>query len=139
MKDRPIDLRSVRIYRPYPGELAEALLTVHAGQVAGSCAGADPDLARIAKLDDRIIGVYILQKADELTYELRHLVVEPGYRRSGLGRWLLGHALGVAESRGGRSLLVRPPARTPVPVRQLFRRFGFEEADGQWRLEFTPE
>ena len=75
-----------------------------------------------------------MRSLSAIRFELCNLAVAPGLRGKGLGRWLLGHAIGLSETKGGREILVR---RTPL--RGLFRRTGFV-ADGEdLLLRLTPE
>jgi ribosomal protein S18 acetylase RimI-like enzyme len=100
--DKPFEPRDARVLRPYPEELPWDLLQ-----------GADPSrarvesylsdaLTRVAKLGDEVIGVYALARHDPTTFELMNIAVRDAYRGSGLGRRLLGHAIGLAESKGAR-------------------------------------
>jgi len=123
-------LRDVRIFRPYPDEIPWELLH-------GDASDRDyPESAqmRVAKLGAEVIGVYVVEPEEALRYRLLDLVVAPGYRGHGLGRWLLGHAIGLTESRGGRELLVR--GRAP---RRFFASVGFEPDGTDLRLVLTPE
>jgi GNAT superfamily N-acetyltransferase len=61
------------------------------------------------------------------------MVLEP-YRRSGVGRWLVGHAIGVAESRGGRQLL----ALLAGPG-DFLPGLGFQGQPNDYRFEMIPE
>lgn len=92
------------------------------------------DLVRVAKLDGRIVGAYGIRPQTPTCYELVTLVVEAGWRGRAFGRWLMGHALGLAESRGGREVLVRGQHHAA-----FLQRFGFEPSGSDLRLELTPE
>jgi ribosomal protein S18 acetylase RimI-like enzyme len=94
--------RDARVLRPYPEEVPWDLLL-----------DADPsrprvesylsnDFTRVAKLGDAVIGVYVLVRHDPITFELMNIAVRSEYRGNGLGRRLLGHAIGLAESKGAR-------------------------------------
>jgi hypothetical protein len=50
-----------------------------------------------------------------------------------VGRWLLGHAIGIAESRGGRVV------DAPDAAGEFFLGAGFVREDGRFRLRLTPE
>lgn len=92
------------------------------------------DLVRVAKLDGRIVGAYGIRPQTPTCYELVTLVVEQAWRGRAFGRWLMGHALGLAESRGGREVLVRGQHHVA-----FLQRFGFEPSGNDLRLELTPE
>ena len=46
---------------------------------------------------------------------------------------MLGHAIGIAESRGGRVV------EAPDAARGFFLKAGFAPEDGRFRLHLTPE
>lgn len=120
--------RDIKIYRPFPQDLPSCL----------SSQDCNLDDVRIAKLAPAarksIVGAYWLTKgSEEDLYELKALMVHKRYRQRGIGRWLLGHALGIAETRGGRVVAV------PNTGEAFFRRAGFEDAGCGLRLRLTPE
>jgi GNAT superfamily N-acetyltransferase len=122
--------RDVQIFRPYPDEIPWELLPEDEGGEAYS----EPAQMRIAKLVDEVAGVYVVEPAGALRYRLLNLVVAPAYRGHGLGRWLLGHAIGLAESKGAREVVVQGQAR-----RRFFASVGFEEDGADLKLVLTPE
>jgi len=124
-------LRDVRIFRPYPDEIPWELLR---RDDAPDREYPESAQMRVAKLGAEVIGVYVLEPAETLRYRLLDLVVAPGYRGRGLGRWLLGHAIGLTESRGGRELLVRGQA-----PHRFFASIGFEPDGTDLKLVLTPE
>ena len=121
-----LDPRKVPIYRPYADEMPWALLP-------DGLAAPDPDLTRIAKLDGEVIGVYVVEPVNALHYRITGLVVPEHHRRQGLGRWLLGHAIGLCESKGAREI------SAPATRSQLFANRGFERTGEGHRLLLTPE
>ena len=118
-----IDYRDVRVFPPFPDEAPQEIV------------GSDFDLddVRVAKLDGRVIGAYRLAPAGSV-FRIRSLVVYGDHRRRGVGRWLLRHAIGIAESRGGRT--VEAACRAPAA---FWRDSGFQCEDGVFRLRLTPE
>ena len=62
------------------------------------------------------------------------VMVLDAYQRQGVGRWLVGHAIGVAESKGGRELLVPLPG----PV-DFFQGLGFRQIPSGFRYVMSPE
>ena len=77
--------------------------------------------------------MYLPGKCKTTLHELAMVLVLEAYQRNGVGRWLVGHAIGVAESRGGRqplALLTDPGG---------FPRFGFQGKPGDHRFEMIPE
>jgi GNAT superfamily N-acetyltransferase len=64
------------------------------------------------------------------------VMVQQQYRQQKVGRWLIGHAIGVAESKGGRGLTV------PYDAHQnFFKVLGFnpDSASGGWRFQMIQE
>lgn len=128
---RPQD---ARIYRPYPDEIPWELLALADTDEERVHGYADADLMRVAKLGDETVGVYVIRRLEPTVYELCNLAVAPARRRRGLGRWLLGHAVGIAEAKGGREIRVRN-----TPAKGLFARFGFAAAGPDLVLVLSPE
>ena len=122
--------RDTQIFSPYPDEIPWELLPDDAA-VDGF-----PENARmrVAKLGGEVVGVYVIEPVDALRFRVCELVVARGYRGHGLGRWLLGHAIGLAETKGAREILVRGQSR-----RRFFATVGFEEAGADLKLTLTPE
>lgn len=113
--------RDARIFRPYPGE--------------APWPDADPDWTRVAKVDDAVVGAYEIERTAPLRFRIKALWVEPVFRGNGLGRWLLGHAIGTAESQGAREI------EAPADV-AFYGRYGFQPTgDGAPAalLVLTPE
>jgi GNAT superfamily N-acetyltransferase len=127
---REFRVTDVRVYRPYPDEVPWGLLD---RQAPADPAG-DGVQMRIAKLGDHVVGAYVIEPVDPLTFRIVDLVVAEGWRRRGIGRWLLGHAIGLAESRGAREVRVTNPS-----PRRFFASIGFLDADAGMRFPITPE
>ena len=70
------------------------------------------------------LGVYVLKPRDETRFELMNIAVDPRYRRLGIGRWLLGHAIGLAESKGGRTIDVGT-GNSSFDALAFYQRAGF--------------
>ena len=121
-----MDPRQVPIHRPYPDEVPWSLL-------ADGCAAADLNLMRVAKIDGKVVGVYAVAKVSALHYRITALVVAERHRRQGLGRWLLGHAIGICESNGAREI------SAPRAGSRLFAQHGFAPTDQGHRLLLAPE
>ncbi len=126
--------KEVSIYYPYAEEIPYDLL---------EDAGADPErvanlsnepFIRVAKHSGQVIGVYLLSQLDAQTFCLDALAVAPAFRNRGLGSWLVGHAIGVSESRGGRRVVVPRPYAGGLLARQ-----GFAAQDPGQVLTITPE
>jgi len=129
--------RDVRFYRPYPDEVPWELLE---GAVGGPDAGdtlarvLERNLVRVAKRDGRLVGAYGIRPLSATRYELVALAVAEGYRRQGLGHWILGHALGLAESKGAREVVVRGHGAT-----RFLGRVGFRVEGPDQVLTLMPE
>lgn len=128
--------QDVEIYRPYPDEIPWDLLSLGEPDEQALLDNTEADYIRVAKREDQAIGAYVIQPESSTVYVLRNLVVEPTWRRRGLGRWLLGHAIGISESKGAREILAR---RAPRDARRLFERTGFQPDGSDLRLLLMPE
>ena len=115
--------RDARIFRPYPDE--------------APWPDADPQWTRVAKLDDAVIGAYEIARLSTFRFRVVALWVDPARRRNGLGRWLLGHAIGTAESQGARE--IEAPAGMAFYARYGFPPPGDESAPDTSVLVLTPE
>ena len=114
--------RDVSIHRPDPNEAGEAR------------AAEDRELTRIAKFEGAVVGRYRIRRVEPTRFEIRELCVVERFRGVGLGRWLLGHALGLSESKGCRVLDV-----CENDVSGFFQRCGFRRCQKGLRFEMTPE
>lgn len=124
--------REVRVYRPYRDEIPWELLSGPDDRVPDF---PEDSFMRVAKFADEVVGVYVIRpQGGPLVFRLETLVVTAAFRRRGVGRWLLGHAIGLAESKGGRELAV-----DAGPARGFFLAAGFETQGADLRLAFTPE
>ena len=124
----------IPIYKPYRDEIPWELLLAADPDEASVNAYAHTEFMRVAKLDDAVIGAYVVEAITPTRYQLRNLVVAEGYRRKGLGGWLLGHAIGLAEPKGAREIFV-----ASTPLRGLFVKIGFAAVDTDLLLTLTPE
>ena len=115
--------RDVAVYPPYAGETPADLI----GE------GDDDELVRVAKLQGRVVGAYRLRQTGAACFAIKAIAVYEDFRRRGIGRWLLGHAIGIAELKGAR--VVDAPLAAPA----FFRKAGFEPAGTSLRLRLTPE
>ena len=121
-----LKLRDVEVFKPYPNEFPEELLVD--AQVSDEIIERwhDAPILRVAKRGDEVLGVYAMSQRLPLdeslaavpeasggqqisrrsgwAFLLYGVVIAPQVRRQGLGRWLIGHAIGVAESKGGQQL-----------------------------------
>ncbi len=128
--------QDVEIYRPYPDEIPWDLLALAEADEGRLLETADADYIRVAKYEDKAIGAYVIEPESDTRYVLTSLVVAPAWRQRGLGRWLLGHAIGISESKGAREILIRQP---PGRARGLFERTGFQAEESGLRLRLLPE
>jgi len=118
------DPRQARFFRPYPEELPWQLLLDADPLRARVESYLTDSLTRIAKHGDAVIGVYALQRIDATTFELMNIAVAEAYQRVGLGRRLLGHAIGLAESKGARVIDVGT-GNSSFGALRFYQRMGF--------------
>jgi GNAT superfamily N-acetyltransferase len=128
---RPQD---AEIYRPYPDEIPWELLHLADPDEDRVLGYVDAEYMRVAKRDGEAVGVYVVRPLSPTRYELCNLAVAPPWRGKGLGRWLLGHAIGLAETKGGREIVVRN-----ARLRGIFARSGFVAHGDDLLLTLTPE
>lgn len=123
-----ITLRNTEFYRPLPQELPWELIA------AGSARHeleplrelVDLDYTRIVCLLDEgtTLGIYSMRALSETCFELLSLSVVAEHEHQLLGRRLLGHALGLAESKAGRDVQLEVCADN-TRVIELVERYGF--------------
>ena len=100
-----------------------------------------PDVLRVAKFQQQVIGCYAMHSPQSpdaagkpVPFELGMVMVLDAYQRNGVGRWLVGHAIGVAESKGGREL------RVPLPGPAEFSEgVGLRQVPGGLHYAMYPE
>ena len=94
--------------------------------------GADPEWTRIAEYGDDQVGAYELKRLGPTRFRMVHIEVHEGFRRQGVGQWLLRHAIGTAESSGAREI-------EAPPIGSFFQHHGFLPDTDVLRLMLTPE
>jgi N-acetylglutamate synthase-like GNAT family acetyltransferase len=129
-----LGFRDIEVVRADPEDLPTDLSALHQQTVAP---GAE-QILRVAKLNEVIIACYAMHGpvAESTDYVLQMVMVQQEYRQQKVGRWLIGHAIGVAESKGGRGLTV------PYDAHQnFFKVLGFnpDSASGGWRFQMIQE
>ena len=113
----PSHPRDYPIFRPRDDECPYKLLELPANEPI------DLDDIRVAKHSDTVVAAYLFKRLSALAYEIERIGVSESYRKRGLGSWMLAHAIGIIESKGGREVFVR------APLCKFFSRFGFEVTD----------
>ena len=122
-KRRDFGYRDLTVFPPLPGETPTDLV-----------GDGDPDdLVRVAKLDGLVIGAYRLAQIAETRFAILAIAVREAYRGRGVGRWMLGHAIGIAELKGARVI------NAPLAAAEFFANVGFQRQGSQLRLNLTPE
>lgn len=119
-----LNIRELEVFKPYANELPEALLEeveLNDGEVA---AWLGAQTLRIAKKGSDVLGVYAMDRVDAVNFHLHGVIVTQRLRKQGLGRWLVGHAIGVAESKGGRHLHTHATGGSRMYSRLGFARRG---------------
>ena len=120
---REFSYRDVRVHQPTADEMPRAIAPPRTPLAQ----------VRVAKFGARVIGGYRLEDAGKGVFAIRALGVCPRWRHHGVGRWLLGHALGVAESRGGRVVEV------PCQACGFLEKSGFVRQGDRLVLAITPD
>ncbi|MFK7914431.1 MAG: GNAT family N-acetyltransferase [Pseudomonadales bacterium] len=136
-------IRSIKLFRPYrdavPWDLFETLpapvpIEQFEEQVNVAVENADDYYLRVAKQEEVVVGAYLMRRGAGDAFYLDYLAVISEHRNRGLGSWLTGHAIGIAESKGGRQLRVGD--RT---LRRFFARYGFTDDAGEQQFVFIQE
>lgn len=124
----PVHPRDYPIFRPREDECPDKLLGLPVGEPVNL------DVIRVAKHHDKVVAAYKYKRLSALVFEIERLGVRKPYRCRGLGSWMLAHAIGIIESKGGREVIVH------APFCEFFARFGFEVAGpDQLRLTLTAD
>jgi ribosomal protein S18 acetylase RimI-like enzyme len=110
--------------RPYPEEIPWDLLLDADPSRARVESYLSDELTRVAKLDDVVLGVYALRRIDATSFELMNIAVAESHQGAGLGRRLLGHAIGLAESKGARVIEVGT-GNSSFDALRFYQRAGF--------------
>lgn len=110
----PSHPRDYPIFRPRENECPYELLGLSVGEVV------DLDFIRVAKHHDDVVAAYKFKQLSSLVFEIEGLGVSRPYQHRGLGSWMLAHAVGIIESKGGREVIVQ------TPCCQFLGRLGFE-------------
>lgn len=116
--------REYPIFRPRENECPYGLLGLPAG---------DPinlDAIRVAKHHDEVVAAYKFKRLSPLAFEIEGVGVSDLYRNRGLGSWMMAHAVGIIESKGGREVIIH------APFCEFLGRLGFKVA-GSNRLQLT--
>ncbi len=129
-----MNFREVSMFKPYPNEFPEDLLWQAGADEACITRWLEASMLRIAKINEVIVACYAMDRGTELTFCLHGVVVDPAHRRQGLGGWVVGHAIGVAESKGARHLLLPGAGGS-----RLFDRMGFVPDKSALRFDLIPE
>ena len=148
---RAIAVRNIEFYRPSPADVPWELL-------GRGSASHDADYFRsqinldYTRISNRIepaeiIGVYSMRMLDSERFEIVSVAVHEDYEHQLIGRRLLGHALGLAESKAAREVLLAI-CTDNVRAIETALKYGFVESGAQknpnenkvsLRFELTPE
>ena len=127
-------MRDFEVYPPFRDELPLDLYGPP--HLQAECGPAEPpaEFIRIAKNQKKVFGIYELDRSDKGVFVIRSLIVDQASRRNGIGRWLLGHAIGVAESKGGHQLLLRSQLS-----KAFFQKFDFYEEETSLKYDLIRD
>jgi N-acetylglutamate synthase-like GNAT family acetyltransferase len=133
-----LGFREIEVFSADPKDLPADLSAIYAQTVAAGTA----QILRVAKLNEVIIACYAMhgplieEGESDTDYVLQMVAVQEQYRHQNVGRWLMGHAIGVAESKGGRGLQVPHTAQ-----QDFFLTLGFkaDETIGGFRFQMIQE
>ena len=83
---------------------------------------------RVAWFQEKAIGVYALKQLSPISFELMNICVAKEFQGMGMGRRLLGHAIGLAEAKGGREVHLGT-GNSSFGALRLYQRMGFRIVD----------
>ena len=129
-----MNLREVEVFKPYSNEFPEEMLLAEREDEAFVDAWLNAEILRVGKRGEEVLGVYAMNRIDSVNFELLGVIVSQRVRKQGLGRWLVGHAIGVAESKGGRYLHLKQTGSS-----RTFVNVGFVKDKDQWTFEMIQE
>ena len=129
-----LNLREIEIFKPYDSEFPADFLLNEGGDEACLDAWLASQTLRVAKRGEQVLGGYAMNRLSSREFRLLGVVVDAPIRKQGLGRWLVGHAIGVAESKGGRVVTI-PQVRSS----RCFVHMGFEQVESGWEFTLIPE
>lgn len=129
-----LNIREIEVFRPYTNEVPEDLLLAEPFSASEVDAWLQADMVRVAKRKEEVLAVYAMDPGDNLVFHLHGVVVAQRWRKQGLGRWLVGHAIGVAESKGARHVQVLNPKTL-----RFWRSLNFVEDGAGMRFDLIPE
>lgn len=142
-----LGLRDIEVFSADPKDLPADLIAIYAQSVVAGTV----QILRVAKLNEVIIACYAMHgpltdrdarnesgknAVGDTDYVLQMVAVQEQYRHQNVGRWLIGHAIGVAESKGGRGLQMPHAAH-----QDFFLTLGFKAsvASGGFRFQMIQE
>lgn len=133
-----LGFRDIEVFSADPKDLPADFSAIYEQTVAAGTA----EILRVAKLNEVIIACYamhgpLIEEGERGTdYVLQMVAVQEQYRHQNVGRWLMGHAIGVAESKGGRGLQVPHTAH-----QDFFLTLGFtaDATIGGFRFQMIQE
>lgn len=95
--------------------------------------GAQAVDVREARVEGQLVGAYRIERVRATHFRLLAIEVLAPWQHRGIGTWLLRHAIGLAESRGARTI------DAPTVANAFFEHSGFEHTNKQMRLTLRPE
>lgn len=129
-----INLREIEIFKPYNNEFPESILTGEGATDACIEVWLESQTLRVAKIGATVLGCYAMDRNSTFEFQLHGVVVDPPVRKQGLGRWMVGHAIGVAESKGGRHLRLAEKRAS-----RCFDHIGFIKSEAGWQFDLIQE
>lgn len=129
-----LNLREIEVFKPYSNEFPHDLLLREGLDDDCAATWLQAETLRVAKRESEVLGVYAMNRIDREDFRVLGVLIAPASRKQGLGRWLIGHAIGVAESKGGRRVTLESPGSS-----RIFARMGFERGPEVWTFDLIQE
>ena len=81
----------------------------------------------VAKLEAKLIGVFVLAQLDTTTFEIKNIAITPSEQGKGYGKALLDHAEQVSKTLGGHQLKIGT-GNSSIGQLALYQKQGFDMA-----------
>jgi GNAT superfamily N-acetyltransferase len=118
---------TLEAYRQYEGDFPGDYWEPYAVELANARARAELGIVVVAELDDKLVGAAALRPDtfEPATIYLQMVAVDPGLRRSGVGRAIMDYAFDYAR-RQGAGVLKWNTVSFMHPARKLYTHLGYE-------------
>ena len=126
--------RRYEVYTPFKEEIPTEFFGPPHITSSGAVLDPPADFIRVAKILEQVLGIYELNRDRDGRFLLKSLIVDKAERGKGVGTWLLRHAIGVTETKGGRSLVLQD-----LSSKKFFEDFDFQQIGNELVYYLVPD